>query len=194
MIDDIETLPTLELPAKPKVTEREMLDRLNVRYGAFAASGIRYTRAEHVKISTGFDARRVCDYMAIDLWRSYGTNAGPKLHGHEVKVSRADWLAELRDPSKAEAFAQYCDFWWLVVSDRAIVRDDLPPGWGLMVPHGRSVKVVVQAERRVPDPLPRDVQATLTRAVTKTTLRLAAHDGAMAFLARRMGLTTRDAA
>ncbi|MFI5426079.1 hypothetical protein [Aeromicrobium sp. UC242_57] len=28
----------------------------------------------------------------------------PIFHGHEVKVSRSDWLTELRDPTKAETF------------------------------------------------------------------------------------------
>ena len=115
--------------------ERAMLDRLNVRYGMYNANGIRYTRAEHVKISAGHDARRVCDYMAYDLWQGQGRGwdspGGPKLHGHEVKVSRSDWLAELRDPTKAEAFSRYCDYWWLVVSDKAIVKPgELPEGWG----------------------------------------------------------------
>lgn len=164
--------------------ERAMLDRLNVRYAKYNGNGIRYTRAEHVKITAGHDSRRVCDYMAIDLWTGYGANRGPHLHGHEVKVSRADWLAERRDPEKAESFAQYCDFWWLVVSDRDIVKPgELPEGWGLMVAHGRTVRVVTPAARRDALPMPRDVQATLTRAVTKTTLRLAATDVAMQYLA-----------
>lgn len=182
------------------VTERDMLDRLNVRYGAFNGNGIRYTRAEHVKVSTGFNARRICDYMAFDLWCGYGPGRGPKLIGHEVKVSRSDWLAELRDPSKAEAFKRYCDFWWLVVADKDIVKPgELPDGWGLMVAHGRTVRVTCQAVRLDPEPLPRDVQATLTRAVTKTALRLAADgDPAVRWLTRQAGLepisTRKDAA
>lgn len=171
-------------------TERTMLDRLNVRYGKFNGNGIQFTRAEHVKISAGFDARRICDYMAINLWPGMGRGSGPTLHGHEVKVSRADWLTELRDPEKAEAFRQFCDYWWLVVSDKAIVRPgELPKGWGLMVAHGKSVRVATPASlNEAVVPMPRHVQATLTRAVTKTTLRLAADDRAMQFLAGRMNI------
>jgi hypothetical protein len=170
-------------------TERTMLDRLNVRYGKWNGNGIRYTRAEHVKIATGFEASRICDYMALDLWTGYGVNRGPKLHGHEVKVSRSDWLTELRDPEKADAFAVYCDFWWLAVADRSIVRDgELPEGWGLMVASGRSMRVIVQAPRREPLAMPRSLQATLTRAVTKTTIRLTrgAADGGIEYLAGAM--------
>ncbi len=173
----------------PKQTERTMLDRLNARYGSFNGNGFRYARAEHVKITAGFDTRRICDYMALDLWPGgFGSDAaGPLLHGHEVKVSRADWLTELRDPDKAEAFARYCDFWWLVVADRSIVRDDLPDGWGLMVASGDSLRAVVKPTRRTPEPLGRHQQATFARAVTKTTLRLAATgDRALALAADRM--------
>ena len=156
-----------------KTTERMMLDRLNVRYGAFNGNGIRYIRAEHVKVTAGHNARRICDYMSMDLWTGYGPGSGARLHGHEVKVSRSDWLIEMRDPSKAEAFAVYCDYWWLVISEKEIVRSgELPAGWGLMISHGRSVRVSVPATRRDPLPMPRSLQATLTRAVTKTAVRL----------------------
>lgn len=172
-------------------TERTMLDRLNIRYSTFNDNGIRYSRAEHVKLAAGWSARRICDFMAMDLWPGgYGRDAHPKLHGHEVKVSRADWLTELKDPDKAEAFRRYCDFWWLVVADKNIVRaGELPDGWGLMVASGRSVRAVVQPVRNAAvELLPRDMQATLLRATTKTTVRLdRTGDRATRFLADRMG-------
>lgn len=166
----------------------------NVRYGKFNGNGIRYTRAEHVKVASGFNARRICDYMAMDLWTGYGALAGPKLHGHEVKVSRSDWLTELRDPEKAEAFRRYCDFWWLVVSDKGIVKPgELPAGWGLMVAHGRSVRVVTPAPlNKTVEEMTRQIQATFSRAVTKASLRLARHgqDLALEHIAERMNLPT----
>lgn len=176
-------------------TEREMLDRLNRKYAVYNANGFRYTRAEHVKIATGFTetggGMRICDYMAMDLWNGYGRGAGPKLHGHEVKVSRSDWLAELKDPSKAEAFAQYCDYWWLVVWDPATVKDgELPRGWGLIAASGNGLRVKKQATRR-PEPVPmgRPLQATFSRAVTKTALRLHhQEDAALRYIGNRMGL------
>lgn len=178
----------------PKFTERTMLDRLNVRYGSVNANGFRYARAEHVRVTAGFDARRTCDYMALDLWPGgYGTKrTGPMLHGHEVKVSRSDWLTELRDPDKAEAFRRYCDYWWLVVSDKNIVKPgELPDGWGLIVAAGNSARVVVRAGRNATvEPMTRDLQATFARAVTKTTLRLSrqGHDAALENAARQMSL------
>lgn len=172
-------------------TERTMLDRLNRKYGTYNGNGHRYSRAEHVKVSAGWNASRICDYMAIDLWPGVGLDSGPKLHGHEVKISRSDWLTELKDPSKAEAFAKYCDFWWLVVADKDIVKPgELPENWGLMAVHGKGLRVHVHAARlRSPEPMGRDLQATLTRAVTKTAVRLAhTADGATNQIRRRMGL------
>lgn len=174
-------------------TERTMLDRLNRRYAVYNGNGFRYSRAEHVRVTAGFDARRICDYMALDLWPGgYGPDRkGPMLHGHEVKVSRSDWLTELKDPEKAEAFARYCDYWWLVVSGPEIVRTgELPKGWGLLVASAGSLRAVRRATRRLEvEPMGRDLQATFSRAVTKTTLRLAgSEDAALRMVQTRMGL------
>ena len=152
-----------------KWTERMMLDLLNDRYSQTVGNGPRFARAEHVKSDAGFDARRTADYIAMDMWPSKGL----ALHGHEVKVSRSDWLCELRDPTKAEAFRQFMDFWWLVVSDKGIVRNDLPEGWGLMAVSGNRLRVVKPAPRLTPEPLPKPLLACLLRATGKTAARLA---------------------
>ena len=116
-----------------RLTERDMLDRLLDRYTRVRAGTIadRYVRAEHVR-STQNGYREfvsVADFIAIDKWPS--TQA---IHGHEVKVSRADWLAELKCPEKSERIKRFCNHWWLVVSDQSIVRDgELPDDWGLIV-------------------------------------------------------------
>lgn len=162
-------------------TERTMLDRLNRRYSKQNGNGPRYARAEHVKVTAGWDARRICDYMAFDLWTGgYGANrVGPMLHGHEVKVSRSDWLTELKDPDKAKAFNRYCDYWWLVVSDKEVVKPgELPEGWGLMVAYRDTTKVIVQAQRLEAESMTRDLQATLMRATAKTAARIERFGGA----------------
>lgn len=151
-----------------RVTERDVLDALCTRYSKSGGNGPRFAFGEHVKSGGGFDSPRIADFMAIDLWPS----SGYAIHGHEVKVSRADWLRELADPTKAEAFKAYCDRWWLVVPDRSIVRDDLPAGWGLMVMDpGGAVRVATPAPRLTPEPMPRAMQATFARAVAKTAAR-----------------------
>ena len=171
-------------------TERSILDRLAIRYGVTYKNGAyvgrRYARAEHVHITTGFATKgkhRIADFIAIDAnaaphdaLTAAERNLDPSvraearqgaIHGHEVKVSRADWLSELANPEKAEAWRRYCTYWWLV-APREVVHDDLPDGWGLMIPHGRSLRVVVGASRRVPDPMPVRTVAALARAIGKT--------------------------
>jgi len=151
----------------PTATEREMLDALHARYTDGAGNGPRYVCAEHVRNKAGFDATRTADFVAMDLWPS----SGLLLHGHEVKVSRSDWLRELADPNKAEAFMQYMDRWWLVVPHPRIVKDDLPAGWGLMARRGGRLAVVISAPTLTPKPMPRSLLAPLLRSAVATSQR-----------------------
>lgn len=170
-------------------TERDMLDHLATRYTRDDGNGDRWIRAEHVRNGTGFygysdhsgrcvGPLRTADFVAIDGWES----KGHVLHGHEVKVSRADWLHELKQPEKAGAFLPYMHYWWLVTLP-GIVRDDLPEGWGLMVLGDAGLRVRVQAPRRTPLPLPWPMTVGLTRAIQKTAARQAVRSLAGAVVA-----------
>jgi len=155
------------------LTERDVLDRLHARYSVRSQSGQRYVRAEKVRSCAGFDAPRTADFMAMDLWLSKGL----ALHGHEVKVSRSDWLTELKQPEKAGEFIPFMDYWWLVVSDPAIVKDgELPDGWGLMVVAGSRLRVKHWAPRLTPLELPRKMIAPLLRATANTAERITARE------------------
>ena len=148
-------------PVPTRETERTMLDRLRVRYGRTYKNGPyvgrQFVIAEHVATKPGaWGGDRIADAIVLDTWgvphteltESERLNARwgerQSIHGFEVKVSRSDWLTELRDPEKAEAWARYCHYFWLVAADRSIVRDDLPDGWGLLVPHGTSLRAAVK--------------------------------------------------
>lgn len=159
-------------------TERTMLDRLNVRYGGTISNGgwtgPKYLRAEHVPIGLRFQRHRICDFIATGMHSTphrpgEGYAPPPVFHGHEVKVSRSDWLTELKDPSKAETFRAHMHYWWLVVAHVGIVRGDLPAGWGLMVPHGRTLRVVTPAALNpMPEPMPPALYGALLRAAVRT--------------------------
>lgn len=162
-----------------------MLDRLHVRYNAQVKNGSwtgpKFLRAEHVPVGLRFERRRICDFVATSMHSTPYTKGAqgslpPIFHGHEVKVSRSDWLTELRDPDKAEVFRRHMHYWWLVASETSIVRDDLPDGWGLMVPHGtRTLRVVVPAALNpAPEPLPSGLVGALLRAAVTTETRLTA--------------------
>lgn len=151
-------------------TEREMLDLLLVRYNTERQGTIadRWVRAEHVRSTQDYRlSLSVADFIALDKYSS-----AQAIHGHEVKVSRADWLTELRDLSKSERIKRYCNFWWLVVSDAGIVKDgELPEGWGLMVKSGDGLRAKVKAPVLSPEPLTLDFIAGLAAAVQRTACR-----------------------
>lgn len=163
-----ELFPDIE-PAPIRATEALLLKLLVRRYTRISMNAHRYAYADHVPNSTGW-ASRIADFIAIDCHgQGYGEHRQTEIHGHEVKVSRSDWLAELRDPTKAEAFRPYCSRWWLVVSDRRIVRDgELPDGWGLLVLRGDRLACSVRAPKLTPQPMPAAMLAAFARAVAKT--------------------------
>jgi hypothetical protein len=83
------------------------------------------------------------------IWQGV-TAAGRELVGHEIKVSRADLLAELADLSKTDPWQRYCDRWWLVVSDPNLITGlELPATWGVLAPPSgrrtRSMTVLAPA-------------------------------------------------
>ncbi len=168
-------------------TEASMIDLLHSRYNTRSqGTGNRYVCMSHVRSDAGFDAQRTADFMALDLWPSQGL----LLHGHEVKISRSDWLNELKDPEKAGAFIPHMDYWWLVIADKDMVKPgELPKDWGMLAVGGDGyLRVVKQAPRLKParlklnewgrpvrdseaGPIQRGLAAAMLRAAVKTTLK-----------------------
>jgi len=90
-----------------------------------------------------------CDAIYV----GFTSTSGRILVGHELKVSRNDWLAELNKPGKSDPWADQCHEWWLVVADPAIVHDgELPAHWGLMTPGPSKtrMKIHTRAVRKNP--------------------------------------------
>lgn len=142
-----------------KITEAKMLDLLAKHYGPPD-----WAFFPHVNEGTGRNLGRVVDGIAMSLWPSRGLH----LHGFEVKVSRGDWLRELKDPSKADGWFAACHGWWLATPPDVVKRADLPPGWGHVVvkPDG-DVRASVAAEIRDVPPLSWNRLAGLLRVVDK---------------------------
>ncbi len=153
------TEPTYEELIGPEAVEDEDLEAgiklqahdLFVRLqGTFSAPG--YITLEEVRDATGFDGHRTADAIAISLYRS----RGKALWGFEMKVSRNDWLKELKQPEKAESIMQYCNYWGLVVPDKNIVKDgELPESWGMYVAQKNRLKCVRPCPKL--DPLPMSI-------------------------------------
>lgn len=138
-------------------TEREVAVALAERFGP-----PEYAFFQHVRNGTGYSRKvtRTADAMAMSLWPSRGLH----LHGFEIKVTRSDWLREVKDPAKADELVAYCDRWWVVVGNAGIVQDgELPPTWGLIVPNKGKLRVKVEAPQLEPKPFDRLFFASLMR-------------------------------
>jgi len=113
------------------VTAAEILVSLQERF-----CGPQYAFLPAVRDRTGMGASRTADAMAMSLWPSRGL----ELFGFEIKVSRMDWLRELKAPEKSEELFGYCDRWYVVVADKSIYRPSI-----LEVDKGDSVRIVIYA-------------------------------------------------
>lgn len=160
------------------LAEADMLALLHQRHSAEAMGARRWVIAEHVPQRPGHaDGQRIADFIAIDCYSAPGTyywqkDARHLVHGFEIKVSRSDWLAELRDPSKAAAFIPYCHHWWLVAASRDVYQpDEIPEGWGVLVPTAASLRIKIRAPSREAEAMPPAMVASFARAVAKTAVR-----------------------
>lgn len=113
---------------------------------------------EEVAPRTG-GGTRMADAVAMNLWSSRGY----ALHGFEIKTGRGDWQKELKDPSKAEAVATYCDYWWLVAPAGVMKDGELPLGWGFYELRAGGLLQRVPATKQEAKPVTRAFFASLMR-------------------------------
>lgn len=112
-----------------------------------------------------------CDALHV----GFTSASGRVLTGHEVKVTRSDWLAELRKVGKADTWADQCHRWFLVVPTADLVQPgELPAGWGLMIPGSRTrMKVLVEPVTRDVTPSWDAVRSIMARLDTLQREKLA---------------------
>jgi hypothetical protein len=114
--------------------------------------------------ATGFDAIRSADALAFGMYVS----RGQVIIGFEVKVSRSDWLRELKDPAKADPIARYCDYFNLVVpatGPGVCAISELPSPWGLIqvdVEKART-KIIKKAEKLDAAPITRSFLCAIVK-------------------------------
>lgn len=148
-----------ELEEGVKLAAHDLFVRLQ---GTFSAPA--YITLEEVRDATGFDGHRTADAIAISLYRS----RGKVIWGFEMKVSRNDWLKELKQPEKAESIMRYCHHWALVVPNKDIVKPgELPSTWGLYVAQKNRLKCVVPAPLLEPLPMSMTMLTALVYAVSQ---------------------------
>lgn len=89
---------------------------------------------------------------------------------HEIKVSRADLLGDLKKPAKRAAYLDMASACWYVLGNDARGRpvggpDDVPPECGVMQVAGGQLVVAREAPRRAVERLPLPVWMALAQAV-----------------------------
>lgn len=144
-------------------TDCPILDRLEQRY-----SRPHWVFLRELRNDTGFQSSRACDALAVGIYHSRGQH----IIGFEKKVSRSDWLRELKEPDKAEAIAQFCDQWNVVVPDPEIVHlDELPATWGLLHVKGSKINTIKPAPTLTPRPLDRGMLAAIIERSIEQALK-----------------------
>lgn len=129
---------------------------------------------DEVGNGTGSNVKRHADAVALGIWPSHGY----EIHGYELKASRGDVQKELRDPSKADAVGKFCDYWWLAITDEAIIDGlTIPPTWGILAPKNRVLRAIRKAPKRADvTPVTRAFVAALTRRVVSGWVPRAKHE------------------
>jgi len=87
-----------------------------------------YIHLSEVQDGTGYARSGAADGVIIPIWPS----RGHCMIGIEIKVSRGDWLKELKQPRKADAFFKKCYQWYLVTmgKDNIAQPEEIPQPWG----------------------------------------------------------------
>jgi hypothetical protein len=80
-----------------------------------------------VSNATGYGIKSYADAVAMGVWPS----TGHEIHGFEVKVSRSDFINEMKNPEKAMPIMQYCHRWSLVCPANMVKPDEVPATWGI---------------------------------------------------------------
>lgn len=119
------------------------------------------------RCGTGYSRETRADALAMELWPS--AKEGMEITGFELKVSRADWLHELKNPHKATPVKQFCDRWYLVVSDLKVITyaNELPTGWGLIYQDKGELHTMIEAPKLASIPLDKPFIAALMRRATR---------------------------
>lgn len=154
LADMADHMPTSTLEAVRKITSADVRAALVLRYPAQS-----HALMFEVAPRTG-GGTRYADAVAVGLWSSHGH----RIEGFEVKVSRADWLNELKQPEKSEPVMRYCNHWWLVCPKGVATTDELPDNWGLLeLQDNGTLRVKVQAKKLEPVPITIGFFASLVR-------------------------------
>jgi len=152
---------------QPKITAAEINRLLDQQHPNVEKSMIAF----EVGDATGGNQRRWADAVSMEFWPSRGL----EIVGYEVKISRSDWLNELKDPSKSQAVSRYCDRFYLVAPPGVLGIDELPKTWGYIEvtahEYGDQVTWGLRTKNKAPKrdvtPINRNFAASLIRCALR---------------------------
>lgn len=114
---------------KPKLTEKIVAGLLRDKLTKTGNGGSgEYAFFTQVRSGAAFDSKRTFDGLSMSLWPSRGLS----IVVYEIKVSRSDWLREMKKPEKAEDACQIADQFVIVAPAGCVKDGELPPTWGLI--------------------------------------------------------------
>jgi len=126
-----------------------------------------------VRNGTGYSRRktRTADAIAVSVYPSRGLYFA----GVEIKVSRSDWLRELKDAAKSESIQRFCKYWWIATPEGVVEPGEMPETWGHIVVGEKKNTIAIPAPAL--DPAPPDMlfvcsvmRAVAEQSVTRASL------------------------
>jgi hypothetical protein len=173
---------------KETITTSDLTHRLFSKFGTDDdATNAKYIVATQVR-PNATHGDSTADAVIIGNWPSIGY----EIQGFEIKISRTDWLNEVKKPNKCDATKKYCDRWWLLIAAESMVKPgELPDDWGLMVAHGRGIRIVKEAPKLEPSEISVQFVTGLMRANKRAHIAEDLHKQYLADNKRALEVTLR---
>ena len=129
---------------------------------------------DEFQLGTGPSLPRI-DLFAVRAWRG---KRGHERHAIEVKVSRSDFLSELKKPSKRRDFVRHSHRFYFATPAKLVKPEEIPPECGLLEIHGTRVhRKIAAPHRSKPAALPEGALAEAMRRASRAEGRIANAQG-----------------
>ena len=144
-------------------TSDKILELLKGRFKSTTGNFNQVVFLTQVPNGTGGFQSRWIDAAVFEMWPSRGLNRS----AFEIKISRADFLNELRQPDKHQWCKDYFHYFWFLAPKDVIKEEELPTGAGWMYPAGSRLNTKRQAIRNDNPKLDDKILAAFMRAAGK---------------------------
>jgi hypothetical protein len=145
------------------VTAKELVSLIRAKYKTNDTTYNPSVVLEQVPDGTGGYLNRWIDVAVFQMWASKGLTRA----AFEVKISRADFINELRQPEKHKWCKECFHEFWFVAPKDVIQIEELPANAGWMYPRGARLCVARHAVRNDNPRLDDHLLAAFMRAANK---------------------------